>query len=276
MAGTLLTVYTDQLQHQRKGVVQISITDFDVETVSEIAAGSIIEIAGAMILFESDESMGVNWAAMAAGIVWARIDGVALTSAYTQVAPTWNDELQGWYDATGQYRYYARLYKSAGSAYQRKALYTPVRGVMTMYDQSAVDGIDIRGVADADKRIWFASDAYMDWDESEDEYVFPKKLNVGEITGQLTANVKLRSSYITTNPSRNGIYNALNAWIPNINDAIVISGIFYSGSNLITYVKAVRTGATQVTLYGTYSSGNTTLVCDSGGSALSGEISIAW
>jgi hypothetical protein len=173
MAGTVLTIGTDQLMTQRVGGIQISLTDFDDPGVaSEIAAGSWIELAGAIIQFRANESMGTNWAAMAAGVVWVRISGSAQTSAYTETAPTWNDELQGWYDATGEYRYYARLYKTAGDDYTEKTLYTNIRQVM-----HTIDGVALDADGDGDRSVRFASDASLSWDETNDKFVSLKSID---------------------------------------------------------------------------------------------------
>jgi hypothetical protein len=134
MAGTLITDSLEQLQEQRKGFIQISLTDFDLTSVSQIALGSRIEISGSVIKFIANESMGTNWAAMSAGIVYAYINGTTYVSTYTETAPVWNTEKQGWYDATGAHRYYAKLVKDAGSLYTQKTLYSNIKNVMYTND----------------------------------------------------------------------------------------------------------------------------------------------
>lgn len=242
MAGTLLSIGTDQLQNQRKGAIAISLLDFDVTTVSQIAAGSIIEIGGAVLLFESDESMGANWAAMAQGVVYAYINGVTYESTYTATAPTWSDEKQGWYDATGAHRYYARLYKDAGANYTRKALYTNVRGVMTMYDGTAVDKISLADGVNADRQIDFADDASILWDESEDRFIMKN-------------DHRPRIGYHdTTDRSEDYVFDLLSPYVPNVNDEIYMNGLLRdppSGTGQDMQINRLkRTGANTIVIYG--------------------------
>jgi hypothetical protein len=129
MAGIIITDSIEQLQ-TRQGFIQMSINNFDLTGISIITAGSRIEIAGALIKFTSTESMGSNWSSMATGTVYAYINGVSLLSVYTQTAPVWNSELQGWYDVTGANRYYAKLFKTSGSLYTEKRLYTNLQTVL--------------------------------------------------------------------------------------------------------------------------------------------------
>lgn len=242
MAGTLLSIGTDQLQNQRKGAIAISLTDFDVTTVSQIAAGSILEIGGAVLLFESDESMGANWAAMAQGVVYAYINGTTYESTYTATAPTWSDEKQGWYDGTGAHRYYARFYKDAGANYTRKALYTNVRGVMTMYDGVAADGLDMRGISDGDRSIKIASDAEILWDESEDRFIMKNdhrpRLSVHD----------------STERTQDYVFDLLSPYVPNVNDEIYFTGMIKgppSGTGQYYSVNRLRrTGANTMVIYG--------------------------
>lgn len=161
MPGTIYTKGTDQLTQQRKGYIAISLTDFDQITVSEIALGSRIEIAGSIIGFTADESMG-NWAGVAAGDVYVYIDSVALTSEYSNTAPIWNTELQGWYDAGNTKRCYARLYKSVGGNYTQKAIYTRSRGILQTYY-----GLALNTGVNGDQEIRFANDARLLYDDSE-------------------------------------------------------------------------------------------------------------
>jgi hypothetical protein len=294
MAGTTAATGAEQTQHQRKGTLRISLTDFDLTTVSEIAEGSGLEIAGAWVDFLANESMGAGWAGMAVGNVYARIDSVALTSEYTATAPTWNTELQGWYDATGQYKYYAKLYKDAGGNYTQKALYTEIRGIMQVYEGQALNT-----GANADRIIRLANDCRLKWDEANDRVDLDKGiyLSVGGLS-ILLGNITITSGYIVgtlTNDTtyatakgcngikkvvnyihgdvqtENDIFDALSASIPNVNDTIIIIGSF-SG---VPASRVKRTAANTITIYwcGTVSSGSTVLT---NGGASTYDVSLAW
>ena len=274
MAGTTAATGVEQLQGQRKGAMAISLTDFGVATVSQIAEGSGLEIAGAWVDFIAAESMGANWAAMAVGDVYARIDSVALTSAYTATAPTWNTELQGYYDATNQYKYYAKLYKDVGANYLQKALYTPIRGIMRIYE-----GQGLNTGANADQLIRFANDCRMLWDESETRIDIDKDLhlssgNMSIASGTLTltagnlvmtagnitftraydgvSGVKKISGELYSNlATANTIYDTLSPYLINIGDEIEVKGLITNldTSDIFCATKAKRTTATRIDIY---------------------------
>lgn len=266
MAGITAVTAVEQLQHQRKGAIAISLTDFNAITVSQIAEGSGIEIAGAWVDFLAAESMGSNWASMAAGVVYAMIDSVALTSAYTTTAPTWNEELQGWYDATGQYRYYAKLYKDGSSNYTQKAIYTRSRSIMQLNEGAALNV-----GANADQILRMADDARMLWDESDNVFDFDKGVRVaaGDLTvsaGNVAVSAgninfatakglngikKVVNSIYSSTASENSVFDALAPSIPNVNDEIIVTGGIYA-TNLFVVSKAVRYSSTVIHLYTAY------------------------
>jgi hypothetical protein len=264
MAGSLITIGVTQLQEQRKGFVQISLTDFDLTSVSQIALGSRIEIAGALIQFTANESMGANWAAMSAGIVYAYIDGVALTSTYTATAPTWNTEKQGWYDVTGANRYYAKFVKDAGALYTQKALYTNRRSIMCLNAGAALNT-----GADADQELRFASDASILWDESEDAFVPNKRIG--------GAGVRTSAYIFAVNQTYNNMFDALSLYIPNTNNSILLTGVIYTGGAFYYVNRAVRSNATRISVYYIDSAGNmANFAFDDGVVTNLDKVAIAW
>lgn len=171
MAGDTLNIGTDQLQNQRKSVIPISVTNFDSESLeAEIAAGSIIEIGGAVVLFSSDEAID-GWAALAAGICYAYVHGVNLTAHWTATAPTWDNEKQGWYDATGAHRFFMRAVKLAGGEQSQKAIF--FSRSLVMYQ-----GIGLNPLANGDQIIRFATDAAFKWGEAADAFDLSDKKTI--------------------------------------------------------------------------------------------------
>ena len=265
MAGTSYAIGSDQLAQQRLGYMAISLTNFDDTLVSEIALGSRLEIAGAVVGFEANESMGANWAAMPQGNVYARIDSVALTSAYTTTAPTWDDELQGWYDATGQYRYYARLYKDAGGNYTQKALYSNIRGVL-----HTNEGLALNTGANGDQEIRFANDALFSWDEANDRWNFDKGLyvtlgdliahegNIFATNGHIYCStnnkgyhgIKFREYIVYGNETENSIFDSLAPYI-STGYELHCSGSLYdtAAAEMFSVHSILRTGANAMNLY---------------------------
>jgi hypothetical protein len=126
------------------------------------------------------------------------VAGLNVTSKLTTTAPTYNDEKQGYYDATNTYRYYAKIYKDNGGNYSQKAIYMNQEALYTntgldlgstgdtdrsirftskhkiYVDESANEVVITRDTGDADIGLRFASDAAVTWDESENEYVITK------------------------------------------------------------------------------------------------------
>lgn len=111
------------------GFQAISLTDFSLTTVSAIAAGSKVEIAGAFFTFTSDETINASsWTAIATGstaYIALTPSGTAgsqiVTAAFTTTAPVWSVSKQGWYaSASSVVRYVAGCYKAGASSYQNK------------------------------------------------------------------------------------------------------------------------------------------------------------
>ena len=79
-----------------KGLHQVSLTNYDNTSESQVAAGSIIENNGGLYKFDSNESISGS---PADGTVYIRVvsSGDNATLEYTNTAPTWSDSKQGWY-----------------------------------------------------------------------------------------------------------------------------------------------------------------------------------
>jgi len=113
------------LEKQRRGLLQISISNYNNNTESEIQAGSIIEVGGALFEATSDESISNALSGFSDGVVYITtsvVDASNIEFEYTDTAPTWNDDLQGWYDATGTDRYIIAGVKSSTN-YSNKGIF---------------------------------------------------------------------------------------------------------------------------------------------------------
>jgi len=123
MAGSQVEVALTALEKQRLGYQAISLTEFDTDNEPEIAAGSKVEIGGALFEFSALESI-TGWAGIGnSNDVYIKlvVAGVAVTAEFTTSAPTWSTSKQGWYDALD--RYIGGLYKDASGDYTAKYLY---------------------------------------------------------------------------------------------------------------------------------------------------------
>ena len=83
-----------------KGQHQVSLTNYDNTSASQIAAGSVVENNGALYQFTSNESITGS---PSNGTVYIRLvpSGDTITAEYTNTAPTWSDSKQGWYGTGG-------------------------------------------------------------------------------------------------------------------------------------------------------------------------------
>jgi len=142
-----LTSLMDTLDRQRRGYQAISLTHYDDALEPKIAAGSIVEIGGALFKCESDESIS-GWAGIGNdNDVYIKLvpSGTTATAAFTTAAPTWSTSKQGWY--VGNDRYIAGLYKDAGGNYTQKHLYRDLWKKLTLLSTGIKIGYFVRTTA---------------------------------------------------------------------------------------------------------------------------------
>ena len=96
MAISAVVQRDTQLEKQRAGFLALTLTNFDNNNEPAITAGSVIEISGS--LYEVTVAEVIGGAAVAgANYIYFANDGSAFN--YSNVAPTWSDAKQGWYNA---------------------------------------------------------------------------------------------------------------------------------------------------------------------------------
>ncbi len=127
---TTWTAFVDQFETLKRGDIPLSLTNWDsLTTVPAIAAGAGIEIAGATYRF-TVESLISDEAGLVAGTVYVVIKTAdptvnEATAYFTNVAPEWRDDLNGWYNTTGVNRYTGHATDWDGAAsYTQKRLFT--------------------------------------------------------------------------------------------------------------------------------------------------------
>jgi hypothetical protein len=121
--GVQVSIAASCIEKERLGYQAISLTHFTDTAEPSIAAGSKVEIGGALYEFTADET-GTGWGGIgASNIVYIRLvpSGASISWEYTTTAPTWSTSAQGWY--TGANRVIGGLRKNAGSLYEGKWLY---------------------------------------------------------------------------------------------------------------------------------------------------------
>jgi len=104
-----------------RGHHKVSLTEMTTTTVPKIAAGSVIEVAGATYEAGTDITLGGS---PSDGTVYIYIvpNGATATAVMTNTAPTWSDAKQGWYGTGGAatYRYVHYVMTKATAAYSNK------------------------------------------------------------------------------------------------------------------------------------------------------------
>lgn len=96
-----------QIEYARKGMLGLSLTNYDNDSLPQIASGSWVEVAGSIYKATSNESISgsptsdsINYIKMVPG---GSGDTAYVTPTWTTSAPTWSDAYQGWYDGTSRY-----------------------------------------------------------------------------------------------------------------------------------------------------------------------------
>jgi hypothetical protein len=126
-----------------KGFQGISLTEFATSALSEIAAGSVVEIAGAFFNFPADETINAStWTSIASGstayivLVPAGTAGSqTVTAEFTATAPVWRDDNQGWYaSAASVSRVIGSVYKVSATAQTRKNILGKIQSERETYN----------------------------------------------------------------------------------------------------------------------------------------------
>jgi hypothetical protein len=118
----------------------VSLTNYDTTGVPQIAAGSIVEVAGTLYKFNSAESIAGS---PSDGNTYIQIvpGGATCTAQFTNTAPTWSDAKQGFYGtgAAATYRYLEYIMNKSGSTYigKRTITYDDFINAIGVYDLSA-------------------------------------------------------------------------------------------------------------------------------------------
>jgi hypothetical protein len=130
MAGSQIPTAVTIL-NSLKGFQSVSLTEYNTSAAASIAAGSVVEIAGAFFTFVSDEAINASsWTAIVTGttayitLTPSGTSGSQIVNvAYTSTAPTWRDDHQGWYaSAASNVRVIGSVYKAEAANYQKKVL----------------------------------------------------------------------------------------------------------------------------------------------------------
>jgi len=97
----------EQFEGIRKGLISLSLTNYDAAAVPQIASGSWIEAVGSIYKWTGDDAIVgaptndvINYITMVPSGVGA---SAILTPTWSDSAPTWSDAYQGFYSGTTRY-----------------------------------------------------------------------------------------------------------------------------------------------------------------------------
>lgn len=213
-----------------KGYMALSLTEYNTSAAAAIAAGSVVELAGAFFTFASDETP-TGWSS----VVTATTGYIALTASgtagsqvvnanYTSTAPTWRDDLQGWYaSAASSVRIVASVYKAEATSYYPKY-------VLAEYQKSKIlDSLSVSGQVSISGTVSITSSLSVD----------------GTITH---GGIKVTNYIDSTSITRGSVFTVLSTYVPTTGDSILVNGL--EGANYVAWNRATRTSSTEITLYG--------------------------
>lgn len=114
------------LETWNRGLMRLSLTNFNNTGTSSIASGSIIHVHDSV--FEITATLAItNWSNILTGTVFIMLkqSGDYLTSEYTATSPTWNGAKQGYYGTgtNANHRFAGGMYKAKSGTATIKYIY---------------------------------------------------------------------------------------------------------------------------------------------------------
>lgn len=178
MAFVAQSILSDSLAKGHIGQLNISLDSWTDTNIPSVTAGSWAQVAGTIYYATGDTTIdgsGVLLAGANSTIFYYAIDSVALDIVCTSTAPTWFDDKSEWgiTISTHYCRVLGSVFKDgSGNITQKSIWYGRDFGILA-------SGLTVAIGANADRKINFATDCSILWDESEDEFNINKDINIG-------------------------------------------------------------------------------------------------
>jgi hypothetical protein len=221
-----------------------------------------VEIAGAFFTFAGDEAIEAStWTSIVTGTtayIVLTASGTAgsqiVAATYTSTAPTWRDDLQGWYaSAASSARVVGSVYKAEATSYYPKYL-------LASDQVSSFPGVfKISGTLSVASSLTVGGGASVG----------------GGVTagGLLSGTGLVMYNYIhSTLTNENAVFDALSPSIPATGNTIIISG----GYSDYALARAYRNSSTEIILYGVKSGALLSYTINDGSASVVNDMSIAW
>ncbi len=210
MANTQVTTRDTQLEKQRIGLLQLTLTNFANTAEPAIAAGSVVEVGGSLYVFSSDEAI-TGWGGISndTDAYIKLVPGVSLVTAeFVEAAPTWSALKQGWYIAV--HSYIGCLRRGASDAdYEDKWIYQRSQDNNDTHRISGTGDLDMDGDLDVGGGAAIAGNAVIGGTGQFDQRV---------LEGDST------NIYMGDGFDQNDVFDALSPLVPNIGDVVAING----------------------------------------------------
>ena len=138
----------DQFETLKKGDIPLSLTNWDSSsTKPAVAAGSAIEVAGAVYRYPAEQA--ISQSGTAAGTYYVYIAASNGSANFTVSVPEWRADLAGWYNTAGDRRYTGHVMDWDGAdAYTNKRVFTvdaPGGEVFNIYADGSLSPIIVDG-----------------------------------------------------------------------------------------------------------------------------------
>ena len=259
MAGSQISTSVSIID-SLSGFMALSLTEYNTSAAAAIAAGSKVEIAGAFFQFPADETP-TGWTAITTGTtayIALTASGTAgsqvVNAGYVSTAPTWRDDLHGWYaSAASSVRIVASVYKAESTSYYPKF-------IMPIAQEGSQRSINANTAS--------ISSSFAVGDVA----TFSSSITV---TGKayLENGINVRAGIIGSSITYGSIYTALNTYIPTSGDSMILHG----GINGAPCYYANRSSTTTIScFYNTAASALGVIATTSGGASIVTSISVVW
>ena len=122
MSITQATVRNDQLELQRRGFINVSLTALSTTAVPDVEVGSAWEIGGSIYEVDTGDETPSGWSGISNDTqVYIKFTASGEALEFTTTAPSYSAAKGGWY--SGNDRYLARVYKDSSGNAAGKAVY---------------------------------------------------------------------------------------------------------------------------------------------------------
>jgi len=152
----------------------VSLTNYKTTTIPQIAAGSKVEVSGALYGFSSAESIGGS-ASDGVNYIVIIPNTTTCTAEWRQTAPTWSDAKQGYYGTGGSanYRYLNFKITKVGTSYTKQVYYYDDNVVLNQADittanilTGVIDSLTVTGDTNlsSGKKIYYDGVGHFGYD----------------------------------------------------------------------------------------------------------------